>query len=243
MIFVDKAVGSASLIPLLREKGLVVEPAHLEWADVEFVGKGVKDEQVLIGIEMKRLSELTGDWERLAGEQVPKMTFNYAHRYLVYEGEWQQNKKGVLFQRTGRMSFKPLHGDANASRLRKKLLTLEMCAGMHVHHVSGHGRKGSWSVEAVRYIHDLYRWWTDDNLEEHSSHIVMYEPLHHYSTPSILRRAAAVLPGIGITRSKAVEDHFKSIRAMVNASEKQWMEIEGVGIKLARKLVEICRGL
>jgi ERCC4-type nuclease len=251
MIFVDKAVGSNTLVPLLAEKGLPVEAAHLEWADVEFVGRGVKGEQVLIGIECKRLSELTGDWDRFAGEQVTKMNREYAHRYLVFEGEWQQNKKGVLFQRTGRMSFKPLHGDANASRLRKKLITLEMCAGFHVQHINTHGRKGSWSAETVRYIHDLYRWWTDDDMDQHKSHIVNYQaqgliPLNKYE------HAFAAWPGLSSKRAKPVSKKFhNSIRLAASASAEQWAGIEVVGedgktrklgTKLADDLVKFLNG-
>lgn len=241
IIFVDAAVGSKSLIPLLEQKGLLVQEAHLGDADVEFVGRGVKGEPVRIGIELKRLSELTGDWERFAGEQVPKLQ-KYDHKWLLFEGEWQQNKRGLLLKRTGRMSFKPHHGDANAASLRKKLITLEMCAGLHVQHINAHGRDGGWSVETIRFIVDLYFWWTNDALDEHKSHIVMYESLFSYSKPSILRRIAAILPGIGLEKSKAVENHFKSTRKMVNAAADEWLEIAGIGSKTVAAIVEALNG-
>ena len=69
MIFVDKAVGSASLVPLLEKMGLPVTPSWLDYSDIEFCGRGVKAEPVMIGIECKRLSELTSDWDRFRSEE------------------------------------------------------------------------------------------------------------------------------------------------------------------------------
>ena len=251
MIFVDKAVGSASLVPLLEKMGLPVTPSWLDYSDVEFCGRGVKGEPVMVGIECKRLGELTSDWDRFAGEQVVKMNREYQHRYLVFEGEWQQNTKGLLYQRTGKKSFKIYHGDANARSLRKKLMTLEMCGGFHVHHVPHHGREGGWSVETLRYIHDLYRWWSDDSLDEHRSHIVNYQaqgliPLNKFE------HAFAAWPGLSSKRAKPVAKVFhNSILSAASASVEKWAEIEVVGedkkvrrlgTKLADQLVVFLRG-
>jgi len=230
MVFVDTAIGSASLVPLLEKIGLPVTPCHLGYADVEFCGRGVKGEPVMIGIECKRLSELTSDWDRFAGEQVPKMQApTYDHRWLVYEGEWQQNKRGLLLKRSGRMSFKPYHGDANASRLRKKLMTLELCGGFHVQHIDAHGRDGSWSVETVRFLHDLYRWWTDDDMDQHKSHIVNYQP-QGLIPLNKFEHAFASFPGLGQRKAKPIARHFKnSIRRAANTGVEDWAEIPIVG--------------
>lgn len=251
MIFVDRATGSKSMIPLLEEKGLPVTEAHLEYADIEFAGRGVKGEPVMVGIELKRLSELTGDWDRFAGEQVTKMNENYDHRWLVVEGEWVQNKRGILLRRTGRMSYRPHHGDANAARLRKKLVTLEMCGGFHVHSVHGHGRDGSWCVDTVRFIHDLYRWWTDDDLDEHKSHIVNYQP-HGLIPLNKFEHAFAAWPGLSTKRAKPVARKFRnSIRLASSASVNDWSEIEvagddgkvrRLGAKLAQDILKFLNG-
>jgi hypothetical protein len=228
IIFVDENIGSKSLIPLLEQKGLPVQKAHLGDADVEFVGRGIKGEPVRIGIELKRLSELTGDYERFAGEQVPKLQ-HYDHKWLVFEGEWQQNKKGLLFKRTGRASFKPYHGDAMASRLRKKLLTLEMCAGLHVQHIHAHGREGSWSVETVRFLVDLYTWWADDDLDAHKSHIVNYQPIGLIPMNDF-EHAFAAWPGLSSKRAKPVAKIFRnSIRLACSATVEDWAEITVLG--------------
>ena len=45
-------------------------------------------------------------------------------------------------------------------------------------------------------------------------------------------------PNVGWERSIAVEKHFGSIRAMINADEKEWMQIEGIGKVTARKICD-----
>jgi hypothetical protein len=234
MIYVDAAMGSALLADQLEAAGLPIHRdedgglPHLDYADIEFAGRGVKGEQLMIGIEMKRLSELTSDFDRLAGHQIPKMNANYAHRFLIIEGEWLQNKRGSLLKRTGRASFRPLHGQCNATQLRKKLLTLEMCAGVHVACINHWGKGGGWSVETVRYVSSLYRWWTDDDFDEHKSHIVSYQP-HGLIPLTKYAQAFGAWPGLSMKRGKAVAKAFKnSIRRAASASIEEWAAVETV---------------
>jgi len=56
--------------------------------------------------------------------------------------------------------------------------------------------------------------------------------------PSLARRVAAELPGIGIGKSGAVADHFKTVRKMVEADEQEWTEVAGIGKTLAKKINE-----
>jgi hypothetical protein len=244
MIFVDAASGSNTLAPLLEKAGLPIyrddegNLPHLDYADVEFVGRGVKGEQLMIGVEVKRLTELTSDFDRLAGHQIPKMNLNYAHRYLLIEGEWMQNKRGSLIRRTGRASFRPLHGQCNAMQLRKKLLTLEMCAGVHLMLVNQWGRDGSWSVETVRQLTALYRWWTDDDFDQHKSHIVHYQP-HGIVPMNKFQQAFAGLPGVSTKRAKPIAREFKnSLRDAACAPVERWAEIEVDGRRLGTKFAD-----
>ena len=219
MIFIDDSVGSVDLAPILEKMGLTVEVVDLQYCDVEFAGRGVKDEPVQIGIELKKLQELTTGWDRLAGHQVPKMLHPYDHRWLIFEGEWRQNRRGTLLRRTGRGSFKPLHGQSNASALRKKLITLEMCGGMHVAHTTSR-------VDTARYVVDLYRWWTDDAFDEHKSHIVNYQP-HGLIPLTKFEQAFGAWPHLSSKRAKPVAKKFRnSIRLASSASVEDWAGIE-----------------
>lgn len=256
MIFVDQASGSVDLIPLLERAGLPVVPGHLEWCDVEFAGRGIKGTPVMIGIEVKRLSELTGDYDRLAGHQIPKMNLHYDFRFLVFEGEWKQDRSGLLTRRSRRGERVSRHGLADATALQKKLLTLEMCAGVHVHHVPADSRKGSWSPEMVRYLTALYRWWTDEDFDKHKSHIVNYQP-HGVIPLTKVQQAIAAWPHLSTKRAKAVSSRFvnpdgrPSVRVASNAPAEEWAQIEvlddegrvrKIGMKTATQIVSFLNG-
>lgn len=219
MIFVDAATGSKDLVGPLRKAGLSVELAHLSTADVEFAGRGVGGEPVLIGIECKRLSEITGDWDRLCGEQVPKMQApTYDHRWVVVEGPWHVDPQSGRLQRRGRRGdLKPMHGLSSASLVRKRLLTLELCGGFHLLYTKDR-------AETVAVLADLYRWWTDEDFDQHKSHIVTYHPTG--LTPlSPTAFALSAWPGLSTVRAKAAAAHFKTLRRAVNATPAQWAEM------------------
>ena len=57
------------------------------------------------------------------------------------------------------------------------------------------------------------------------------------SPPSLLRKIAKELPGIGWGRSRAVDQHFGSIVAMMVAEVDDWVAIEGIGKKTAELVV------
>lgn len=226
MIFVSPEKGSADLVPLLEKAGLPVQEVKLTYADVEFAGRGEKGSPVMIGVEVKRLSELTGDYDRFAGEQLPKMNDHYDYRWLVYEGEWTVHKRsGALLRRTGRQRFRVHHGQPNAHALRKKLLTLEMCGGFHTHRTVN--RK-----ETIQFLVALYRFWTDDDLDEHKSHIVNYEPKGLIKLTKA-EKAFAAWPGVSSVRAKAVAKHFKnSLTTACEASIDDLAEIKIQGKRL-----------
>ena len=46
------------------------------------------------------------------------------------------------------------------------------------------------------------------------------------------------LPGAGNKTAKALLQHFKSIKNIVNASEKELLEVPGIGAKTAKKIME-----
>lgn len=60
--------------------------------------------------------------------------------------------------------------------------------------------------------------------------------------PSLLRRVAKELPGVGWGRSLDVDQHFKSVRDMANASVKEWESIPNIGIITAKKVVSSLNG-
>jgi ERCC4-type nuclease len=245
VIFVDPAQGSADLAPLLAQRGLEVQVTHLGSADVEFAGRGAKNTSALIGVEVKRLGELTSDYERLAGHQLHKLLARYDHRWLVWEGEWVRARSGALVKKLYHGNMKPLHGQNNAASLQKKLLTLELLGGLHVQ--GTRNRR-----DTVDFLVTLYRWWTDDAFDEHRSHIVHYVP-HGLIPLTEVQQAFAAWPGLSLVRCKAVAAHFKnSLRLAVGASVDEWASIEvpedegrrvrKLGHKTAERMVRFLQG-
>jgi len=225
---------------LLEKEGLPVQKVKLDYSDVEFAGRGEKGSPVMVGVEVKQLSELTGDYDRFAGEQLPKMLPNYDYRWLVYEGEWRTDRRtGTLLRRAGRMEWAPYHGQSNAHALRKKLLTLEMCGGFHTHRTKDR-------AETIQFLVALYRFWGDDDLDEHKSHIVNYlprgiVPLNAY------QQAFAALPGVSVVRAKALAKYFNNSignACVTNVAEWAEIEIQGkrLGVKFAEKMVKFLHG-
>ncbi len=55
--------------------------------------------------------------------------------------------------------------------------------------------------------------------------------------PSLIRKVAAELPGIGWEKSKGIAVKFGSVAAMVEASVADWETVPGIGKSLAQSSV------
>jgi ERCC4-type nuclease len=236
VILVDSKTGKRDkpedfIIPLKR-LGLPAEKAVLQFGDFAFVGRGINDTPVSIGIELKKFRDLivslrTG---RLQGHQLVGLQQAFDYRWLIIEGSWKQGRHGELVQ-----GKTPVHGRMTGAELEKRLVTLEVQGGLRIRHTFSR-------ADTLRVLGCLYRWWTDRNLDSHDSHITIYHP------PTLVpisqfRQTVSTLPGIGLKLSQAVEIHFhKSLRYAFEASANQWAEIEGIGLGTAEKIVNAIRG-
>lgn len=235
MIRVDTSTGSNELVDPLERLGLPVKASKMEYGDLVFMGRGEKGEKLLIGIEFKKVSELVQSihtTKRFQGHQLVGMSANFDRRYLLIEGDWHHDERGRVVQyRKGRRGPVPLRGAPNAIVLEQELLNIATRGGCPV--VQRSTRRDS-----LRWIVACYRYWTDKDLDEHKSHLAIYAPdfdkhLLHPPTPfreSITR----ILPGIGFTASKAVEDAVggggSTLRAKLHRltalTEEQWAGLE-----------------
>ncbi len=241
MIEVDPRAGSKELLAPLAHAGLPVTEVELAFGDLAFVGRGEGGLPLFIGVEHKKLPDLVQSLgnDRLAGHQLTGMLRMYDRGYLVIEGEWDVDGGGRIVVPTafrGRVS--PLKGAPPASVLEQRVLTLEHRGGLHVRWTRN-------QEETIRYVHALYRFWTDRDLDGHRSHLAVHavdldrtllEPV------SDERRVYAAFPNVGYKRSGAVESHFPSLWAAANALEPEWVKVPGIGKTLANNLVAFIRG-
>lgn len=254
MILVDTRSGSKELIKPLRDAGLDVEGAVLEFGDVVFEGKGAHGSSVDVAIEFKKLGELISSIRdgRFAGHQLPGLVdhgrFDYA--WLLVEGYWKHDDKGFLSTYQGKQrGWVPVRGRMTAAEFEKHLLTYEVCSGIRL-------RFSNSRRDTIRILVNLYRWWTDTALDHHTSHIQIHEPASLIPI-SDFRRAVCMWPGVGLKVSAAAEERFlnkegmPSVAYAASADQDEWAEIvtsddkgnlRRFGHTAAEKLVQFLRG-
>lgn len=201
---------------------------ELDYGDAAFGGNG-PDGRVEIGVERKKIGDLVNSIVsgRLSGHQLPGLMERYFKIYLVVEGVWR------VSTHDGEVEVPKGSEWGNLERGRMKitgvmvhhyLSTLEMFAGIVV-------RKTASVRETAVMIGLLEGWWQKE-WSKHKAHLGLHkEPMRMMDgrRPSLLVRMAAELPHIGITKALELEKHFSSVREMVEADEKRWTLIPGIG--------------
>jgi ERCC4-type nuclease len=232
MITLDERTGSALLLRFLPAARI----GRLEFGDASFIGRGAGNVPVAVGIERKTLTDLVGSMEsgRLSGHQLPGLMSSYGVVYLVVEGISRSQGGGVQALLGGKWRDLGVGDGA----LDKYLNTMEVLAGVIVRQTTSVQR-------TAELIHHLYEWWGKD-WDSHRGHLAFPDFIPRDRAllvkPSLLRRVAKELPGIGWERSGEVEKHFKSIMDMVLANEEEWRKIPGIGKGIANNIVKTIRG-
>lgn len=240
-IQVDNRAGSVDLAPMLRTLGCEVDLCRMEFGDVAFTGLGANGDPVSVGIECKTLDDvlaciISG---RFAGHQLPGLIKSYDHVYLLVQGQWRARiPDGTLQQ------YKFQHGrefwmEAGGGQrrwmwrdLEAWLTSMAIMGGLRVHRVP------DWR-EGTMWLKTVYNWFQK---ETHQSHQVVYGGKELYTDrallvrPSLARRIAKELPGIGVVRSADVAHEFHTLEQMVSASVKDWTRVPGVGKGIAEKV-------
>ena len=237
MLYVDDRVGSKDLLSPLRNFGVQAELMRLEYGDFALVGRGIQGRPVTIGIELKETRDLIKSLQsgRFAGHQLQGLLTTYDRAWLLTEGIWRASDEGVLETFYG--GWRPVSVGTKrimARELEKWILTLVIRGGINHHHCATR-------TDTIRWLSVLYHWWCDKDMDEHKSQLAFHQPdldRALLETPSLARRIAKELPGIGWEKSRAVEEHFGgSVLQMVNSPRENWREIPGIGKVLAERIV------
>lgn len=236
MITIDDRVGSKELYSML--KNCPAQLGHLNSADFAFLGQGTDNEPLAIGVERKKIMDLLQSMAsgRLAGHQLPLMLREYHVQYLIVEGYYTPDPRNGLLTAwkrelhlgSRRFSAKEVFGYLHSLQIRR---------GIYL-----------WRThtprETAQLVEILYSWWTKKNLDQHLSYLARHQEYADLSTKKLpfVRRVAVELPGIGREKAKLVLKMFPTLKAMIDASKEDWMQIEGIGKTIADKIVEVLKG-
>lgn len=224
-----------------REKDLIgrmkdVVVTELEYGDIQILGNG-PDGGMSVGMERKKVRDLITSITsgRLSGHQIPGMTASYDVVYLLIEGEWRREESGAIKVKMGN-SWKRAHFGKRVVKWEDVwtwLTTMEIMTGCKVKCVSG-------IEETVRMLAVMDRW-ASKEWNRHKGHEMKRKNpawLVPGKKPSLVRRVAEELPGIGQDRAKEVEKVFGCVKTMVNADIKEWLAIPGIGKATAKIVTE-----
>ena len=252
MIQVDDRAGSQNIIPLLRQRGYPVEATRLSFGDVAFNGVGVEGVPVAVGLELKSLGDIMAciQSSRYAGYQLPGMLQSYDQTWLLIIGVFRARARdGVLEYQQQRGKGEGYWKDASHGRrrsflwhdLQQWIFTMVNKANVKVAIVDDY-------TQATLFVGALYSWWSR-GWDEHASHLALHDAMHDQlfdrallQRPSLTRMIAAQLPSVGRLKSANVAAKFRSVKAMVDASEKDWESIEGIGKGIAHRVFTALRG-
>lgn len=256
MILIDYRIGSVELIPYFKPYGTDVCEASLGIGDVKFVGNG-PDGDVDVGIERKRLTDLVAcirdrrlsGFQLVGDEQTPGLLETYDYVYIVVEGIYRPGLHGILEQRQS-SSWAPVYAGSSAmlyAEMDNFLSSLELRAVTKIGEPVRIHRSGT-LAETACWINDLYHLWTNKRWSEHRAHSDIYyrEPDRKFSRKASFNKPknnplVKMLAQLDGVHNKAYEaaKQFRSIRGFANATVGAWSQIDGIGKKMARRIVEV----
>jgi ERCC4-type nuclease len=203
---VDPREGSKKLVDPLRSRGLSVEVSQMEAGDVAWVGRGEGGKPVLVGVEYKTISDLLQCFEngRFAENQLPGLQDNYDIAWLLVEGQWREGEAGELRVLTKGYQWEEPRGRLMSYvQFEERIASVEILGGVAVVQTRDFKHTLAW-------LHARYSWWTSKNMDEHKSHLQLYDnkPMSHRVTnrrPNLAVKIASQLPGIGWEGAWALE--------------------------------------
>lgn len=238
MILLDDRAGSRDLYLPLIKQGVPVQLGRMEYGDLSWTGQGMGGVPQLVGVEYKTVEDVIQciGSGRFAGHQLPGLIQSYNYVWLMVAGRVRPAADGTL--QVAHISGRWFDAGFGGRGFRYSdydhwLTTIELRGGVRVRRVGD-------SLEAAASLAALYRWWTAKEWEDHRGHLGFDTTRDLESAllrkPSLVRRLAKELPGVGWNKSAAVAGAFGTAIDMVSATEREWMDIPGIGKTMAQKI-------
>ena len=226
---------------MIKALGSIAIPCAL-FTDCAFWGKNADGEDTTIGIERKKIGDLAAcilDGRLLYQAQIAKEN-GVSVFVVIAEGRTRPNPEDGLLEipvwginpRTMRRAeiWTPVKPTMTYSRFDQFLTELHRDAGIMV-------KRTEDVKETAAVIKAL---WDNYQRADHQSLKQIFKPptpTVQLVRPSLVRRIASELPDIGWEKSRAIDEHFRSVAEMVSADVKAWQEIPGIGKKIAEQVV------
>jgi hypothetical protein len=266
VIYIDDRTGSVEMAPLFMQHRLhpAITVKRLPAADFCFAGHGPNG-PANIGVERKVIygktktagmqfrdllsSIRTG---RLSGEQLPKLADHYEVIIIIVEGIFRSSPDTGMLEvwERGEWSL-ALCGKTPfpSSELYRYMLTLSFQPRVSVVFLPS-------ARETVEYVADTLPGYFQKPWDEHRAHVGLHTPPLQATLgkASTVRRVAAVLNGVGWTRSAALneyihcpadlvcKDHQACIAAGMDRKPKDWAEVDGFGKVLSKRVWQELHG-
>jgi len=226
---------------LIHRIGVKAEMTQLEYGDAMFEGNGPDDKTIDIGIERKTLGDMLNciDDARYVQHQRPGMLAMYRYNYLFLEGIWKPDiDTGYLLELVGSMNWRPPRGYTKHvlySKLFRYINSIQL-AGTPVICTRDLDHTAFNIVELYRYF--MKKW------DQHTS-LLETQKLnipHLDGKPSLTRRWAEELEGVGGKLGREAGKAFANPFALASADEDEWLKVPGIGYKLSKSIVRSIRG-
>lgn len=244
MIYIDPRSGSGDLIPYFGTFPTAL--VQLDSGDAMGVGNGPNGD-IVWGVEIKKLGDaLTSMQDGRLVEQLGKMYEEYGMSLFLLESDHRRNNQ------TGRLQHRVSKKDENTGKSREFwtdarfgnrqpimyshftswLLALTVCTGtMYLHSTS----REETAATIVSLASELEKPW-----DGHKSLKVFNEgQAPGFAVPSTSMLVARDLAkGMGWEKAAKAAAHFKTPKAMVNATATEWREVDGIDKVLSERLVK-----
>lgn len=241
MILVDPRAGSGQadrggdLLPYIQALKIKASKSQLPYGDACFEGNGPKG-RIGIGIERKRIGDMLNsiDDSRYAAFQKPGLKQFYDVDLLIVEGVWKPDTvSGYLMECVQALTWRPYRYRSQMvrySKLFRYLLSVQL---------SGTPVIITRDIEQTAYnIVETYHYF-QKKWEDHTSLLEVQKVAipDMNCKPSLVRRWAADLDGVGVKLSQDAEQLFKTPIKLAQADETEWVRIKGVSVSKAQSIV------
>ncbi len=241
MIYVANDRGSKELLPALLRAGVPAELREMPSSDFCFTGSGPGEETISIGIELKKINELTVYKRTRLAKQAPRMAQFFDRSYLIVEGEWSANSDGkMVWFKNGRWVATCIPGgtDFHYAFIDNHLTSLTEFTGMQVKRTA-HNR------ETVRAIVDAYKWWQKP-YEQHAMDlgydVSLLPPSRkvegYNASVTLLTKWLEDIDGVGPGTALLLARRWDTPKQMVLADTSEWIMKKVIGKKRAASIRE-----